>query len=161
MACYRAKFTPSGIFCCNDSISTFDCEPSEDNPPKCMDGTVQCSEATGGGCCPSTKECSPNGCIHIVSASVISASSTDTASGTISTDSSTSSSVTRNSVSIVGTPITSTRTVTERPEATQTLAKSGEVMQATGSKDSIVLKLCVPYSTACLLVGMAALMGVL
>ncbi|KAI9055585.1 hypothetical protein LZ554_000531 [Drepanopeziza brunnea f. sp. 'monogermtubi'] len=150
MACYPAKFTPSGIFCCNDTKTSFDCEPSEDDPPKCIEGTVQCSEATGGGCCPSTKECSPNGCVHVLNASIISASPSTVES---------SSSVTKAS-SIVGTPIVFI-TVTEVPEATQTLAKVGEVMQARGSGDSIVMKLCVPYSTVYLLVGVAVLMGVL
>ncbi|PBP21297.1 hypothetical protein BUE80_DR007888 [Diplocarpon rosae] len=162
MACYRAKFTPSGIFCCNNSRSEFDCEPSKDDPPKCIEGTVQCSEATGGGCCPSTKECSPNGCIHVVSASIIGASSTDSIyAETSSTNSAPFSSVTRNSVSIVGTPITVTSTVTERPEATQTLAKLGEVMQARGSKGSITMALSGPYPTVCLLIGVAAFMGLL
>ncbi|OWP00521.1 hypothetical protein B2J93_4270 [Marssonina coronariae] len=162
MACYRATFTPSGIFCCNNSRSEFDCEPSKDDPPQCIQGTVQCSEATGGGCCPSTKECSPNGCIHIVSASFISASSTDSANpGTGSTDSAPSSPVTSSSLSITGAPTTITRTVTQRPEATQTLAKSGEVMQATGSRGSVTMALSVPYSTVYLLVGVVALMGLL
>lgn len=140
MACYKAKFTLSGIFCCNDSVTAYDCEPSEEDPPQCIAGTVQCSEATGGGCCPSTKECSPNGCVHVVSASTIGAS-----------PSSSSGTVTSNALT----------TITVVPEATETLAKVGEVMQAQGSRDSIVTKICVPYFTVCLLVGVAALMGVL
>ncbi|KAK2625656.1 hypothetical protein QTJ16_004968 [Diplocarpon rosae] len=102
-------------------------------------------------------ECSPNGCIHVVSASIIGASSTDSIyAETSSTNSAPFSSVTRNSVSIVGTPITVTSTVTERPEATQTLAKLGEVMQARGSKGSITMALSGPYPTVCLLIGVAA-----
>ncbi|KAK0108429.1 hypothetical protein ONS95_003234 [Cadophora gregata] len=161
MACYRAKFTPSGIACCNSSADKFDCEPSEDNPPTCMKGTVQCSEATGGGCCPSVSECSPNGCIHVVSASILGASPTDSSSANdVSESALSTSSVTRNSMSAVETPL-STVTVTQQPASTQTLAKAGEVMQARGSKGSIVMALCVPYSTACLLVGVATLMGLL
>ncbi|KAG4429788.1 hypothetical protein IFR05_014724 [Cadophora sp. M221] len=161
MACYPAKFTPSGIACCKSSANQFDCEPSKDNPPTCIEGTTQCSEATGGGCCPSALECSPNGCIHVVSASILSPNSTSSViSGVDSETTSATSSVTRNSVSAVGSPL-STVTVTQRPEATQTLAKAGEVMQARGTRDSIVMTLCVPYSTASLLVGVAALMGLL
>ncbi|KAH7350962.1 hypothetical protein BKA65DRAFT_593811 [Rhexocercosporidium sp. MPI-PUGE-AT-0058] len=161
MACYRVKFTPSGIACCNSSANQFDCEPSEDNPPICIEGTVQCSEATGGGCCPSASECSPNGCIHVVSASILDATPTSSdLSGADSEVASQTSSATRNSVSAAGTPL-STVTVTQRPAATQTLAKAGEVMQARGTRGSVVMTLCVPYSTACLLVGVAALMGLL
>ncbi|KAL2071527.1 hypothetical protein VTL71DRAFT_12762 [Oculimacula yallundae] len=159
MACYRASFTPSGIYCCNSSISQFDCEPSKDNPPTCMDGTVQCSEATGGGCCPSVSECSPNGCIHVVSASILSTTATS-AIGSKTTGTHPTPSATRNSVSPEGTPL-STVTIIQQPAATQTLAKSGEVMQARGAKGSIVTILSVPHSTACLLVGVAALMGLL
>ncbi|KAH6712986.1 hypothetical protein BKA61DRAFT_576582 [Leptodontidium sp. MPI-SDFR-AT-0119] len=161
MACYPAKFTPSGIACCKSTANQFDCEPSEDNPPTCIEGTVQCSEATGGGCCPSTLECSPNGCIHVISASILNTTPTSSVfSDADSETASETSSVTRNSVSAVGTPL-STITVTQQPAATQTLAKVGEVMQARGTRGSIVMTLCVPYSTACLLVGVAALMGLL
>ena len=161
MACYRAKFTPSGIACCNSSADQFDCEPSEDNPPMCIKGTVQCSEATGGGCCPSKSECSPNGCIHVLSASIVSASHTDSASaGDTSRSTSPTSSEMHNTVSTVGTPL-STVTITQQPASTQTLAKAGEVMQASRSKGSIVMRLCVPYSTACLLVVVCGLMGLL
>ena len=161
MACYRAKFTPSGIACCNSSADQFDCEPSEDNPPMCIKGTVQCSEATGGGCCPSKSECSPNGCIHVLSASIVSASHTDSASaGNTSRSPSPTSSEMHNTVSTVGTPLSSI-TITQQPASTQTLAKAGEVMQASRSKGSIVMRLCVPYSTACLLVVVCGLMGLL
>ena len=161
MGCYRAQFTPSGIACCNSSANQFDCEPSEDNPPTCMKGTVQCSEATGGGCCPSASECSPNGCIHVVSASILNAFPTSPNLSDVDSESaSQTSSVTRNSVNAIGTPL-STVTITQRPAATQTLAKAGEVMQARGTRGSIVMTLSVPYSTACLLVGVAALMGLL
>lgn len=161
MACYPAKFTPSGIACCNSSADKFDCEPSEDNPPMCIEGTVQCSEETGGGCCPSASECSPNGCIHVVNASILSASPTNSNSADDQFGStSATSAVTQNSVSAIRTPL-ATVTVTQQAASTQTLAKAGEVMQAGGSRGSIVMKLCVPYSTACLLVGLAALMGLL
>ncbi|CZT41414.1 uncharacterized protein RSE6_01150 [Rhynchosporium secalis] len=155
MACYRAKFTPSGIACCNSSITQFKCEPSENNPPTCIEGTVQCSEATGGGCCPSASECSPNGCIHVASASILNPTATS------NVDPETGSpTATRNSQSHEATPL-STVTVVQQPAATQTLAKSGEVMEAKGTRESIVMTLCVPYSTAYLLVVVAALMGLL
>ncbi|PMD23664.1 hypothetical protein NA56DRAFT_596098, partial [Hyaloscypha hepaticicola] len=61
--CYEASFTLSGIFCCNASVSQFECQASESHPPKCLASLVECPAAAGGGCCPKDDVCSPNGCI--------------------------------------------------------------------------------------------------
>jgi hypothetical protein len=53
-------------------------------------------------------------------------------------------------------------TVTESPAATATIMKQGEVAQnGVGRRDSVVVKLCLPYSCISFLVFIAALMGFL
>lgn len=159
--CYGGKFTLSGVFCCNASLSQFACEASESRPPQCLASLVECSEETGGGCCPKNDVCSPNGCIHISTASIIGTSLNST---TISAGSATSSpaSVTSSSSGKngIGTPITITNTVVEAPAATYTMTKEGEVAQfETGSKGSAMSTLFVPYLSGWLLVLVAVLMG--
>ncbi len=154
MTCYKATYTPSGIFCCNSSASEFACEVSKIDRPKCMESLVQCSAETGGGCCPSESQCSPNGCIFVNSASTISASPTRSSLQ--------SPSVTQSKFSITGTPITITSTVTIAPEATVTLAKEGEIAYPSSMAGrSLVTSLHLPYSFACALIGMAVFMTML
>lgn len=149
MACYPTDvdITPSSIFCCN-STSPFDCLVSQANPPKCLAGTVQCSEETGGGCCPNATICSPNGCIQISGPSVISVSGTavETPLPTLGNG---------------GSPVILTTTITERPAATATILKEGEVAPNTAKTSQITMTLCLPYSVIWTLVCAAAVMGLL
>lgn len=160
MTCYAASFTNSGIYCRNSTNSEFECELTKAHPPQCMASLVECSPETGGGCCPSASECTPNGCVHVNNASIISsgssASSTSNSGGSQSTQ--VPASTTSNSL---GTPITVTNTIFQAPAATVTLAKQGEIAQAgvgAGSY-SLVINLRVPYSCALFIVCIAGIMG--
>ncbi|TVY23234.1 hypothetical protein LHYA1_G007285 [Lachnellula hyalina] len=144
------EISPSGIFCCNSALNPEGCFVSTHNPPVCMAGTTECSRETGGGCCPENTICSPNGCIHavpvwIISSSVVTvgASSLSPTSGAGGTES----------------LATITKTVTERPAATATMVKDGEVAQSGVRKDSVILSF--PYAIAWMLVCVAALMRLL
>lgn len=159
MTCYVASFTPSGIYCCNSTASEYACQASESNPPKCMDSLVECSLQTGGGCCPSALECSPNGCVHVNNASTIIPSSTSPSSSSENIQTtSVPPSLTSNSL---GTPITVTSTVFQAPRATVTLAKEGEILDARvgAGGSSIVLSLWIPYFAALFICCLAVLMG--
>jgi hypothetical protein len=159
--CYAASFTPSRIFCCNASKSQFECQASESRPPKCLSSLVQCSAETGGGCCPKNDMCSPNGCIHISTASIIGTSlnsTTTTAGSTTSSSTVVTSSASKNNEE--GTPITITNTLVEAPAATYTVTKQGEVAQiGKGSQASVISIFFGPYSSGWLLVLVAVLMG--
>jgi hypothetical protein len=159
--CYEASFTLSGIFCCNASVSQFECQASESHPPKCLASLVECPAAAGGGCCPKNDVCSQNGCIHASTASIIGTSlnSTTTTDGSAPSSSATVSPPSSGENG-VGTPITVTNTIIEAPAATSTVVKEGEVAQIeTGSKGSVMSILFVPYSSGWLLVLVAVLMG--
>lgn len=160
--CYAGSFTLSGIFCCNASKSQFECQASESRPPKCLASLVQCSAETGGGCCPKNDLCSPNGCIHISTASIIGTSLNST---TMDAGSATSGPVSispsSSKINGQGTPITITNTVVEAPAATYTVTKEGEVAQIEkGSQGSVMSTLFVPYSSGWFLVLVAVLMGI-
>ncbi|PMD45200.1 hypothetical protein L207DRAFT_578136 [Hyaloscypha variabilis F] len=159
--CYVGSITLSGIFCCNASVSQFDCQDSESHPPKCLASLVECPAETGGGCCPQDDICSPNGCIHILSVSTVGTSLDSTTTYSESaTSGPDSSSISSSGTNSVGLPITITNTVIEAPAATSTLTKEGEVAQVeTGSKGSVVSILFVPHSSAWLLVLVAVLMA--
>ncbi|KAF8858914.1 hypothetical protein BDZ45DRAFT_590465 [Acephala macrosclerotiorum] len=162
MTCYSASFTNSGIYCCNSTNSLFECEVTKAHPPQCMASLVECSKETGGGCCPSTLECTPNGCVHVNNASITSTSSTSSASP--SSDSSQSTYVPASTTSnSLGTPITVTSTIFEAPAATVTLAKEGEIAPAGvgAGGDSIVVNLGVPYFVALAIVCVAGIMATL
>ncbi|PMD65993.1 uncharacterized protein K444DRAFT_701475 [Hyaloscypha bicolor E] len=141
--------------------SQFECQASESRPPKCLASLVQCSAETGGGCCPKNDLCSPNGCIHISTASIIGTSlnSTTSDAGTA-----TSGPVSISPSSMINgqvTPITITNTVVEAPAATYTVTKEGEVAQIEkGSQGSVMSTLFVPYSSGWFLVLVAVLMGI-
>lgn len=162
MTCYAASFTNSGTYCCNSTNSLFECEITKAHPPQCMTSLVECSKETGGGCCPSTLECTPNGCVHFNNASIISSSYTSSAPSSSDSFQSThfSASTTSNSL---GTPITVTSTIFEAPAATVTLAKEGEIAQADvgAGGDSIVVNLWVPYFAALVIVCIAVIMATL
>jgi len=164
MVCYEASFTVSGIYCCNSTDSVFQCQITKADPPKCMASLVECSSETGGGCCPSALECSPNGCVHVNNASMISSVSTIAStsnSGTSQSSQSNTQPPTSASSNSLGTPITVTSTIIEAPEATVTLAKEGEIAQPRvgAGGDSIVVSFWSPYSTALFIVCIAGLMG--
>ncbi|KAE9375577.1 hypothetical protein N431DRAFT_454203 [Stipitochalara longipes BDJ] len=159
--CYEGSFTLSGVFCCNASVSQFDCQASESRPPKCLASLAECPVEAGGGCCPKNDICSPNGCIHILSASIVGISlhSTTSSAGS-ATGGLGSASISSSGTNSVGSPITITSTIVEAPAATSTVTKEGEVAQVgTGSKGSVVSAFFVPYSSAWLLVLVAVLMG--
>lgn len=159
--CYEASFTPSGIFCCNSSASRFQCQASESRPPKCLESLVECSAEAGGGCCPKADVCSPNGCIHIATSSILGALANSTTSAVESaTPNAGALSSSPSGTNEMGTPITVTNTVIEVPAATSTVVKEGEVAQlGAGSKGSVVEALFVPYSSGWLFILVAALMG--
>lgn len=116
------------------------------------------------GCCPIDDQCTPNGCIHISGASVISASPTNaTASAPQSSALSTipESSKIVDTATGTGTPVTVTNTIIQAPEATATFAKDGEVASGVGRKHYGVLSLSLPYSSAWVLVSVAAVMSLL
>ncbi|KUJ18368.1 uncharacterized protein LY89DRAFT_781430 [Mollisia scopiformis] len=160
MTCYAATFTPSGIYCCNSTDSDYNCEASESDPPKCMASLVECSPETGGGCCPSTLECSPNGCVHVNNASTISPPSTVPATSSPSNSQGTQAAPAMTSNSL-GTPITVTSTIFQAPQATVTLAKEGEILAARvgAGGSSIVLSFWIPYAATMLIGCIAVLMG--
>ncbi|KAK8862521.1 hypothetical protein PGQ11_008756 [Apiospora arundinis] len=60
-SCYRTTFSPSGVYCCDNS--TTNCEPGPVRPPVCATGLTQCDWAVGGGCCPNQTDCSIFGCL--------------------------------------------------------------------------------------------------
>ena len=140
------------VLCCNASWSRFQCQASEAYPPKCLASLVACSPETGGGCCPKNDICSPNGCIHISTASNSGVANHSTAAATSVSGTNT-----------VGSPITITNTVTEVPAATYTVVKEGKIAQqkGTGSKGSVVSTLLVPYSSMWLLILVGIVMGML
>lgn len=112
---------------------------------------TQCTKLTYGGCCPADTICAPNGCVKIISASIVGIE-TATYSSIIKVLDGTET--TRTGVVSV--------TVTERPAATTTSVKTGEVPQVKISDGhSIFFGLCLPYSLAALLVIMALIMGFL
>ncbi|CZR53061.1 uncharacterized protein PAC_02939 [Phialocephala subalpina] len=160
MTCYAASFTNSGIYCCNSTHSLFECELTKAHPPQCMASLAECSSETGGGCCPSSLECTPNGCVHVNNASIISSPSTVPISSSSGSSQSTqvSASTTSNSL---GTPITVTSTIVQVPAATVTLAKEGEIAQASvgAGGDSIAVNLWVPYFAALVIVCIAGIMA--
>ncbi|KAE8445668.1 hypothetical protein EG329_012965 [Mollisiaceae sp. DMI_Dod_QoI] len=160
MACFAASFTVSGIYCCNATDSEFKCQATKAHPPQCMASLVECSSETGGGCCPSALECSPNGCVHVNNASIISSPTTiwPPSSSDSSQSTQVPASVTSNSLGI---PITVTSTIFQAPAATVTLAKEGEIAQAgvgAGSY-SMIGNLWVPYSSVLFIVCIAIVMG--
>ena len=150
MICHPSKFTPSKIFCCNSTAPESACRESLFHPPKCLSSTIECSAATGGGCCPKGLICSPNGCIQIKQSSIVGLSADHpTASGTDSIKGST-------------TIMMKTVTVTQSPASTATLTKEGEICQeGVAVKKSMVFTFRVPYVSASVLVCIAALMGML
>ncbi|TVY91280.1 hypothetical protein LAWI1_G002200 [Lachnellula willkommii] len=148
-ACYptTVDISPSRIFCCNSALNPSECLVSIHSPPVCVAGTTECSRETGGGCCPKDTTCSPNGCIQISgpyiissSAVAIGASPNPGAGGTDAT-----------------TPVT--KTVTERPAATATVVKDGEVAQSGVGKDSVSFGFL--YAMAWMLVCAAAVVRLL
>jgi hypothetical protein len=137
MTCYPTTFTPSTIFCCSSTNSQSECqyEASPFNPPKCLPSSVECSAEAGGGCCPSELQCSPNGCVQVTGPST---------------------------TLLPPTQHDNPVTVIESPASTATMVKQGEVAQkGVGVRGSVVLKLCVPYFSAWVLVCLGALMGML
>ena len=163
MECYDAAdgagMTFSGIFCCN-ATTPYDCQLSEVNPPKCMDSLIQCSKATGGGCCPSVQECTPNGCVHVSPASTIFPASNISVTSYSGTPSNSSS--TQYNTDSSGMMVTVTNTIIEQPAATQTLAKEGEVAQLTNdSRGSTAISSYIPYLLAWAFVCIAFGMGML
>jgi hypothetical protein len=137
MSCRSTSLTPSKIYCCNANETDLVCEASWNALPKCLPSYFQCLEEEGGGCCPTNSLCSPNGCITTTGPTIINAPTGTTTPNL---------------------PIT----VTEVPAATATMLKQGEVAQSgVGPKDSVVIKLCLPYSCVSSLVFVAALMGFL
>ena len=153
MTCYAATFTPSGIYCCNSTESPYNCEATVSNPPKCMVSLIECSEQAGGGCCPSALECSPNGCIHVNNASIIS-------SATSSSGSSEGFHTPATASNSLGIPITVTTTIFQAPAATETVVKEGEIAQidvGAGSV-SIMVNLWIPYTTALFICCLAVVM---
>jgi hypothetical protein len=159
MFCYPTPFTPSKIFCCN-STSKSDCHSSNAYPPKCLNNTFECSKETAGGCCPHGTICVSNGCIEITGPSIISGSST--AKPTAGSYVFSSTIVDGSAASGSGLMTVSTFTVTERPAATSTGVKQGEVAQnGVPQRDSVFLTLCLPHVSALVLVCIAAMMGFL
>jgi hypothetical protein len=137
MICHPTPYTKSNIYCCNSNKTSLDCDGSWTSSPKCMPTFFECLGLEGGGCCPTNTLCSPNGCITIRGPTTIS-SPTGSTTHTV--------------------PIT----VTEVPAATATLVKQGEIAQSgVGPKESVRLKLCLPYSCTAILVFIAALVGFL
>ena len=137
MTCHPTPLTNSKIYCCNSTETKLECDGSWIAPPRCMPSYNACLAEEGGGCCPMGTRCSPNGCITITGPTTV------------------------GGITGLEAP-TDLVTVTEIPAATATGVKQGEVAQSgVGTKDSVVLKLCLPYSCVSFLVFMAALMGFL
>lgn len=129
-------------------------------PPKCLDGTTQCSANTGGGCCPPDTICTPNGCIETLSPSIVSALETPASTVLGSTVSGLSSIPPNQADSLTTSPVT--KTITEAPAATVTNFKEGEVATPNMAKKvSVFYTFCLPYMTAWILVCVAAIMGML
>lgn len=63
MKCHESKWSPSGIYCCEDESK---CIVSEEHIPSCPGKSKQCVRELGGGYCPPGTTCSPNGCLEIV-----------------------------------------------------------------------------------------------
>ncbi|TVY47099.1 hypothetical protein LOCC1_G001742, partial [Lachnellula occidentalis] len=132
-ACYSTtdEISPSSIFCCNSAWNTSKCHVSKHDPPVCITGTTECSRDTGGGCCPKDTTCSPNGCIQILGPYIITSSVTTIGAGGT------------NSLA------PATKTITERPAATTTKVKDGEVVHSGVRKYSDILRF--PYAMAWML----------
>ena len=112
---------------------------------------VQCSKLTHGGCCPQNTICTPNGCVRIIAASVISVETTTYSSLFSVLD---GSEVTKTGEATIN--------VTERPAATTTGVKYGEVLPPSSSAgQSIFVAFCLPYTLAALLVIVALMTGFL
>ena len=160
--CYPAgNLTPSGIFCCNSTA--WQCQAEENVQPKCPTSTVECGYDMGGGCCFGDSICSLNGCIRISSPSIVSASSTNSATSAGQISTSRSLTISPLTTTTDTTPVMLTTTLTEAPAATVTTTKDGEEAQSgVGTKGSILKKFCLSYSTVCALVCVAAaVMGML
>jgi hypothetical protein len=152
MICYPSLITSSNVYCCNSSAPAAQCRESARQPPQCLPDTRRCTDATGGGCCPNSLICSPNGCIQIKESSIIGPSSSPQA---------VSGSESIKSLTAVQTD-PATVTVTQIPAATVTMAKEAEVAQkGDGSKQSVILSFCVPYVSAWSLLCVAVLMGMM
>ncbi|KAH8599308.1 hypothetical protein B0O99DRAFT_613531 [Bisporella sp. PMI_857] len=136
MTCYHTAATVSQVFCCKINKPDDDCAAGLEGPPKCMPGTRECSDATGGGCCPSDTHCSPNGCIQIKKPSIIGSSPTAVGSTVV--------------------------TITENPASTATLPKEGEVGQVAGVGRAFEFSTCcVPWLVLFLIASVACLMNLL
>ena len=139
MSCRPTTLSSSDIYCCNSTWTHRECEGSGSALPKCSPSHFACLVQEGGGCCPLKSLCSPNGCIMTTGPTII------------------SSLIATSTATFIG-PVT----VTEIPAATATIIKQGEVAQSgVGAKDSVVIKLCLPYSCISFLVFVAAVMGFL
>ena len=137
MSCFHTATTFDQIFCCKPSTPGGDCSSDMSSPPKCLSGTIECSQATGGACCSKGTICSSNGCIEINNATVI---GTSTATS-------------------LGNPVV---TVTEQPASTATTPKEGEVGQiVAGAKGFQLATCCVPWMIFFMLISVAFLMNLL
>jgi len=137
MTCFHTSTTYDQIFCCKPDTPKGDCSTGLSGPPKCLPGTIECSQAMGGACCPIGTSCSPNGCIEINDATVIGTSIATENGNTVAT-------------------------VTEQPAATATLPKDGEVGQVAGGAKRIgIATICVPWMVFFMLVSVACLINLL
>ena len=156
-------YTLSGIFCCNATSPT-KCHVSKENSPQCPKNTFQCTAASGGGCCDNGTICTPNGCVKILAPSIISDDPTTKSKSTASAYTDKTLIGNGNAEFTTGSVIIST--VTERPAATITKVKQGEVAQdilpnGGAHQYSFFTNLYLSYVCTTLVVLMALLMGVL
>ncbi|CAM1509970.1 Fc.00g003050.m01.CDS01 [Cosmosporella sp. VM-42] len=63
MLCHESKWSPSGLYCCDDEEK---CIVSKEHIPSCIGKTTGCGQELGGGCCPHGTTCSPNGCLETI-----------------------------------------------------------------------------------------------
>jgi hypothetical protein len=64
MICQPTIHTTSGVYCCNGTLSHYECDIMRAHA-RCRPQYHECSAELGGGCCPDTMTCFRNQCIPI------------------------------------------------------------------------------------------------